>query len=93
MMKNEEDIDFIIFKSLTDNNLVKSFSDEFYSAYDDFIKGISTEEINIPEFEFWDNLLNSLNGNKMKSYYTSLRDYFAEHDDMNEKKYTFLKQV
>ncbi|AZB33519.1 P-loop NTPase fold protein [Chryseobacterium bernardetii] len=91
MMKNEEDIDFIIFKSLTDNNLVKSFSDEFYSAYDDFIKGISTEEINIPEFEFWDNLLNSLNGNKMKSYYTSLRDYFAEHDDMNEKEIYFFE--
>lgn len=91
MMKNEEKIDFIIFKSLVDNNLLNTFSDEFYSAYDDFIKGISTEEISIPEFEFWDNLLNLMNGNKMKSYYTSLRDYFAEHDDMSEKEIYFFE--
>ncbi|MEN5307008.1 hypothetical protein ABE425_05790 [Chryseobacterium cucumeris] len=91
MMKNEGNTDFIIFKSLIDNDLVSSFSDEFYSAYDDFIKGISTEEINIPDFEFWDNLLNLLNGNKMKSYYTSLRDYFAEHDAMNEKEIYFFE--
>lgn len=91
MMKNEESIDSVIFRSLINNNLVSSFSDEFYSAYNDFIKGVANEEIAIPEVEFWDNLLEVLKGNKMKSYYTSLRDYFADHDDMNEQEIYFFE--
>lgn len=92
MMKNKDDIDFIIFKSLVENKLINSFNNEFYSAYDDFLKGVSTGEISIPSPGFWDGLIDILSGNKLKSYFTSLRDYFLEHDDMSEDEIYFFEK-
>lgn len=92
MMKNTVSIDYTIFQSLVDNKLVSSFNDEFYSAYGDFLKGMANEEMRIPDnYEFWDNLIDLLNGRKLKSYFTSLRDYFSDHDDMSENEICFFE--
>ncbi|CAM3623511.1 P-loop NTPase fold protein [Zobellia roscoffensis] len=69
-------IDFKIFKALFENNLIQSFSDAFYSSYDDYIKDIASENEGITEIDFLNKLLDNLNTNKLKSTFTSVRDIF-----------------
>lgn len=93
MLKDENCINFVIFNSLINNNLLSKFSDEFYSAYDDFLKGVASEEIKIPnDIGLWDDLIDLLDGRKLKSYFNSLRDYFTEHDDMNDNELLFFEK-
>ena len=93
MFKEVDSKNHIIFKSLFKNNLLDSFNEEFHSAYDDFLKGVSREEINFPvDTNFWDNLLNNLNANKLESYYTSLRDYFINQDEMSDDEIYFFEK-
>lgn len=90
--KNKSSYEYIFLYELLKNGLLTSFNNEFYSAYDDFLKGVSKGEISLPDHELWDDLIDVLNGNKLKSSFTSLRDYFAEHDDMSEDEISFFEK-
>ena len=61
-----ENKNYKILKSLIINDLIDEFSDAFYSSYDDYMKGIASEKEAVPEIDFWDKLIDKLNGNKLK---------------------------
>lgn len=75
---------FKITEALIENNLIDKFSDAFYSSYDDYMKGIAKEEENIPESGFWNKLIDKLDGRKLISTYTSIRDILINGGEVNE---------
>lgn len=85
---------FKIFSTLLENNLIDKFSNAFYSTYDDYMKDIALEKETIPEdVGFWDTLIDSLNGNKLRSTYTSVRDIFInERGEVKENELHFFEK-
>ncbi|MEO9892734.1 P-loop NTPase fold protein [Aurantibacter sp.] len=82
-----------ILNSLIVNDLIDKFSDAFYSSYDDYMKGIASEEEVVPEIGFWDKLIDKLNGNKLKSTFTSIRDIFInERGELKEGELYFFEK-
>nr|CAI78728.1 hypothetical protein [uncultured Flavobacteriaceae bacterium] len=85
---------FKIFSVLLQNDLIDKFSNAFYSAYDDYMKDIALEKEAIPtDVGFWDELIESLNGNKLRSTYTSIRDIFInERGEVKESELHFFEK-
>jgi hypothetical protein len=84
---------FKMFNALFNNDLIDKYSDAFYSSYDDYMKDIATEKEAIPEVGFWDDLIEKLNGNKLRSTYTSIRDTFInERGDLKESELHFFER-
>lgn len=67
---------FTIIKSLANNSLINNYTDNFYSAFDDYLKDIASETEDMPEPLFWHTLMNELDARKLKTTYTSVRDIF-----------------
>ena len=82
---------FKIFKSLLDNDLISSFSSRFYSAYDDYMKEIGKGNVAIPDSNFWDKLIVELDGRKLVSTFTSLRDILINGGEVDENLLYFLR--
>src|SRR5690606_17561611 len=84
---------FNILKIFIKNNLKVKFNDDFYNAYNVYIIGISTDIYDTPDYEFWDEIIDKLNLTKLKSIYTSLRDYLATTKlNLDNKKIDFLEK-
>lgn len=85
---------FKIFSELLQNDLIDKFSNAFYSTYDDYMKDIALEKETIPsDVGFWDELIESLNGNKLRSTYTSIRDIFInERGEVKESELHFFEK-
>ncbi|SDQ74667.1 P-loop NTPase fold protein [Flagellimonas zhangzhouensis] len=89
----EENKDFLILKSLINNYQPKSFSAAFYSAYDDFIKGIALGDENIPNIGIWDRLINLMDEKKLRSTFTVVRDIlFNQRGELTEADLYFLEK-
>lgn len=87
----EKDLNYIILDVLLTNNLIKTYPIEFYSAFDDYIKDIAKGEIAIPNTYFWNILMDQLNGNKLKSTFTSVRNIFLnEKGELSEQEIYFF---
>lgn len=69
-----KDKNYVIIKNLTKNSLVENYTDNFYGAFDDYMKSIALETESLPEVSFWSDLINKLDARKLKSTYTSIRD-------------------
>ncbi len=80
--------------ALLNNNLINKFSDAFYSTYDDYMKDIALEKETIPtDVSYWDELIENLNGNKLRSTYTSIRDIFInERGEVKESELIFFEK-
>lgn len=85
---------FKIFSELLQNDLIDKFSNAFYSTYDDYMKDIALEKESIPaDVGFWDELIESLNRNKLRSTYTSIRDIFInERGEVKESELYFFEK-
>jgi len=81
-----------IFHEVLNSEFDTKYSDEIHSGYDDFIKDIlkSKREFDTSNAAFWTKLLNSLLKQRMRSTYTSVRNFITEHDELNENEITFL---
>ncbi|OWW25839.1 hypothetical protein B4Q04_09615 [Zobellia sp. OII3] len=89
----EKNKNYLILKALVENNHLDKFSNAFYSAYDDFIKGVAMEKEEVPEIGFWDDLIDVMNGNKLRSTYTSVRDIFInERGELRDDELYFLEK-
>ena len=57
------------------------------------MKGIASEKEAVPEIDFWDKLIDKLNGNKLKSTFTSVRDIFInERGELKEGELYFFEK-
>ncbi len=90
--KNEDD-SFKLLKELVKNNLINSFTDAFYSAYDDYMKDIALEIETVPDNVFWDKIMTVLNSNKLKTTFTSIRDiYINDRGEAKQKELYFFEK-
>jgi hypothetical protein len=88
-----KDKTFALIDSLIDNNLIKEFSDNFYSAIDDYLKSIAREEHSIPNSIFWNKLINLLDARRLKSTYTHIREiFFNERGEIGEEEIYFFEK-
>ncbi|WP_430966723.1 P-loop NTPase fold protein [Spongiimicrobium sp. 2-473A-2-J] len=82
---------FSIIKSLVNNKLINTYSGNFHSAFDDYLKDIASEKEDIPEPIFWDTLMNELDARKLKTTYTSVRDIIInDRGEINENDILFF---
>lgn len=71
---------FSILKSIINNNLMSSFNQVFYTAFDDYLVDVLNGVTEIPEGEFMvSNLPMRLDGRKLKGVYTRIRDKVLEN--------------
>ncbi|PHS66986.1 MAG: hypothetical protein COB12_04810 [Flavobacterium sp.] len=84
---------FDILKSLVENQLIKSFSSQFYSAFDDYFKNIAKKEESGSDVDFWDDLINLMDARKLKSTFTSVRDILiSERGEISENEIHFIEK-
>lgn len=69
-----KDKNYVIIENLTNNNLIEKYTDNFYGAFDDYMKSIALETESLPDDSFWSGLIDKLDARKLKSTYTSIRD-------------------
>lgn len=85
--------EFEIFAALIKYNHLNKFTNAFYSAYDDFIKGIANGEKEIPDVNIWDSLINLLDKRKLRSTFTIVRDIlFNQRGEITDDELYFLEK-
>lgn len=88
-----DNVNFRVLKALSENKLIKSYSNEFYNAYEDLMKDIASKKEMIPNGDFWDDFIDILNKNKLRSIFTNIRDILIEKREiLNENEIIFLKK-
>jgi hypothetical protein len=88
-----KDRNYTMINSLISNNLIKDFSDNFYSAIDDYLKSIAREEQSIPNILFLNNLIDLLDARRLKSTYTHIREiFFNERGEIGEDEIFFFEK-
>jgi len=88
----EENKNSKILEELINNDLINKFTNEFYSAYDDYMKDIAKEVESVPDIGFWDELIEKLDGRKLISTYTSIRDILINGGEANENLLYFFEK-
>ncbi|MBL4746670.1 MAG: hypothetical protein JKY08_09925 [Flavobacteriaceae bacterium] len=92
LFKDSSSRDYLILKGLLKNKVHIHYSDAFYSAYADLIQLVLKKDIDTPEdLVFWDQLLDSMDKRKIKSYYTTIRENLKSVGVLNSDEINFFK--
>lgn len=91
MAFKEVNKDFAIIEALTNNNLIRKFSNNFYSAFDDYYKDLVRQKGKILDSYFWDLLTAKLSARKLISTFTGIREIIInDRGELNAQELKFF---